>query len=199
MYRMFYNHDVTGDTLFIVMNTESLYDHSVITGDVVAMYSGEELVGVNINNLSRVLKIKAHGMIVTPGEELVDVVNTILKRAKLPALEYCTYSGYRVGQVASIKDVSSNQSLKEIAVEMAGETLTAVTQYTNLKAGDYVVLSLDGTIQYDGAVFKTHTEEGIVTNCHICNAKELRLNIDTDGAFVVEGYKTGEDFYLAGE
>lgn len=199
MYRMFYNHDVTGDTLFIVMNTESIFDRSVAIGDVLAMYSGDELVGVNINNLSRVLKIKARGMIVTPGEELVNVVNTILKRAKLPTLEYCTYSGYRVGQVTSIKDVPTNANLKEIAVEMAGESLTSLTEYSNLKLGDYVVLSLDGTIQYDGAMFKTHTEESIVVNCHICNAKELRLNIEGDGAFVVEGYKTGEDFYLAGE
>lgn len=192
MYRMFYNHEVTGDTLFIIMNSSKIFDHGVTIDDVYAMYSGDELIGVNINNLSRILKIKAHGMIVTPGEELVNVVNSILKRAKIAPLPYCTYSGYRVGQIEAIEG-------NKITVEMAGEHLKAISNYSNLKVGDYAVLALDGTIQYNGATFRNYIEDGTTINCLICNAKELRLNIEGEGAFVVEGYKTGEDFYLGGE
>ncbi len=200
MYRMFYNHDVSGDTLFIVLSTNKTFDHGECSDDVYALYSGDnELIGININNLSRVLKIKAHGMIVTPGKELVDVVNHILKRAKLPTLPYCTDSGYKVGTVSSIENAQSTEKYKKIMVDVGDKEMVAITSYNNLKIGDYVVLALDGTIQYNGATFRTYAKDDVMVNCLICNAKELRINADSEGAFVVDGYRSGEDFYLAGE
>ncbi len=200
MYRMFYNHEVSGDTLFIVLSTNKTFDHGENIDDVYALYSVDnELIGININNLSRVLKIKAHGMIVTPGKELVDVVNNILKRAKLPILPYCIDSGYRVGVVSSISNVASTDKYKIIVVDVGDDRMIAASNYDNFKIGDYVVLALDGTIQYNGATFRSHEKDGVMINCLICNAKELRINADSKGAFVVDGYKSGEDFYLAGE
>lgn len=197
MYRMFYNRDIGGDVLFILMEPERKPTREETKGSVTALYDGDDLVGINIADLSKILKIRAKGMIFTPGEELVDVVNHIIRRAGLPKLAYCTDSGYRVATVTSVQK-SANQGYI-IKMNNGDENLTTVTDYSNIKAGDQIVIAIDGTIQYDGKTFKKHLVGNEPVECHICEAKELRIESDDLGAFIVDGYKPGDDFYLAGE
>lgn len=191
MYRMFYDRDLHGDTLFILMEPERTPTVTKKSGNVESMYDGEDLIGINIHDLSKILKIRAHGMIITPGEELVNVVNHIISRAGLEKLPYCTDSGYRVATITSITDI--------ISLKVGDETMNALKEYDNVKVGDNVVVAIDGTIQYDGKTFKKYQNGNSTIDCHICIAKELRIESNIPGAFVVEGYKSGDDFYLAGE
>lgn len=196
MYRMFYNRDIGGDVLFILMEPERKPTRTETKGIVSALYDGDDLVGINIQDLSKILKIRAKGMIFTPGEELVNVVNHIIHRAGLPKLAYCTDSGYRV---ATVNKVEKSNCSYIINLDNGDKSLTTITEYSNIKAGDQVVIALDGTIQYDGKTFKIHSIDNIPVECHICEAKELRIESDEPGAFIVDGYKSGDDFYLAGE
>lgn len=191
MYRMFYDREKHGDILFILIEPERQATEIKKAGNVESMYDGEDLIGININNLSKILKIRAHGMIITPGEELVNVVNHIISRAGLKKLPYCVDSGYRVATITSIDEY--------VTLKVGEKTLTALKEYSNLEVGDDVVIALDGTIQYNRKTFKSYEENSKTINCHICIAEELRIESDVEGAFIVEGYKSGDDFYLAGE
>ena len=88
MYRCFYDHEVNGDVLFILLDPEKKPDHIVKKDDVVALYNQDELIGINIFSISKEVKIKASGILFTVNDAFVDVINNILANAGLPKLPY---------------------------------------------------------------------------------------------------------------
>jgi tRNA-binding EMAP/Myf-like protein len=198
MYRLFYDYEVNGDVLFILMDPEKKVTKCVRTGQVAALYNGEELIGINVFEVSSSVKIKATGMIATPSSALIDVLNPLLKGAGLAPLPYCTDSGYHVAEITALEEHPVDEKAHIVTLSLGEKTLQTVSHYQNLTVGALVVAELEGCIAYDGTVFHEFTSRNIKSEASICSAKELKVAGPEQGAFLVEGYKAGEDFYLGG-
>jgi tRNA-binding EMAP/Myf-like protein len=198
MYRLFYDYEVNGDVLFILIDPEKKVTKCVRSGQVAALYNEEELIGINIFDVSSSVKIKATGMIATPSNALIDVLNPLLKGAALPALPYCTDSGYHVAKVEALEEHPVDEKAHIVTLDLGAKKLQTVSHYQNLAVGVSVVVELEGCIAYDGTVFHEFTSRNIKSEASICSAKELKVAGPEQGAFLVEGYRPGEDFYLGG-
>jgi tRNA-binding EMAP/Myf-like protein len=197
MYRLFYNFKVTGDVLFVLLDPEKKVTRSETKGRVVALYAGETLVGANIFRVSEVFHLKTNGIIFAPDKPLLDVVNSMLKEAELPLLAPCLDSGYKVAKITKLEEHPLDEKAHIVTLSLGEKTLTTVSWYPNLNEGALLVVATDGTILYDGSLFHKFVSRNIPNECSICSSKELKLD-DKPGAFIVEGYEPGEDFFLGG-
>lgn len=200
MYRLFYNYKISGDVLFVLIDPEKEVTRKERKGDVVALYSEDKLVGINIFNLLSIAKIKANGMIATPEDSLIDLINSILLNAGMEKLPYARESGYKVGKITKLEEHPINEKAHIVTISLGDKELTTVSYYKNLKEGMLVVVALEGTILYDGSVFHAFVSRNIPSECSILEAKELRINVESAGAFEVgEGYAPGDDFFYGGK
>lgn len=195
-YRMFYNFDAFGDTLLILIHPEKKPDRVEDKNGVTALYLGDELLGYNIFDLSRVLKLKAKGIIFTPGVELVTLVNQLLTAAGFPVLEELTDSGFHVFKVTKIEEHPLDEKAKIVTLTDGKDTYETVTKLNNLNADDKVVGLIDGYIAPDGMMFLKHVDHNIKNDVLLLSEKALKQGEDEKEIFKATKNEAGDDFFL---
>ena len=78
----FYNYRLTGDVLLVDINNQLIPNRHESKGDVTLVYSNDVLVGINIFNISKVIKLKTEGRIVLPPDTLIDFINNNTNKDK---------------------------------------------------------------------------------------------------------------------
>ena len=199
MSAFFYQHETGGDVLFLVIEPSAYPDKVEKRGDVVALYKGEELVGVNFLEFGKRVKVKASGLIVAPNDAFVDVVNAELQNAGLPKLDYVRSSGYKVGTIVSEEEHPLDERAKIIEVSLGEKKVATVTRYQNAVAGAKIVVVTDGTIKFDGTKFASHTSKNIPVEAEVCCEKDLHIGEEYKQAFIPKGYQDGSDFFVDAE
>ncbi len=197
-YALFYDYHTTDDVLMIVKDILTKPDKIIKNGDVVSLYKNDELIGINIFNISNVLKIKSKGLIVLPMKEMVDVINNILKNANAETLEYKKESGFVIGKVLTCEEHPDSDHMHVLTVDIKNEILDIVCGAPNVKVGQKVVVATLGTFMFDGKKILPSELRGIKSNGMLCSPRELHL----EGAPQIRGIlvlddnsQIGEDFF----
>ncbi len=197
MYRLFYDFKTNGDVLFLVYEPETEPDTIKEGSNVTGLFKEGRFIGANFFQIGEVVKLKTSGMIVTPDDALIDVLNTILKQNGLPELPYCRDSGYKVAKIVALEEHPLDEKAQIVTLSLGDRKIETFSRYPNLEVGKNVVVALDGTIKFDGTTFHASIIRNIHHDADIASGKELHLNEDYKNAFVVEGEKEGNDFFLA--
>ncbi len=195
MYRLFYDYETNGDILFVIIDPEKKVDEVMKKGDVAYLYSKKELVGINIFEISDVVRIKSKGVIFAPDRALIAAINTILDKP----LEEEKESGYEVMSIANLEEHPLDEKAKIVTLKSLNKTYQSVSYYPNLKIGMLVVVAKDGTILYNGSLFHKKLVKNIPVEVSLLSGKELKVSDDCKEAFSPEGYKEGDDFFLMSE
>lgn len=87
MPKLFYNRAAIGDVLLIVYNNDAIPNRIIKNGNVVALYNDDNLVGINIFDISKIIKIFHKGEIDDPTPAFIEIINHILINANLKPLE----------------------------------------------------------------------------------------------------------------
>ncbi len=87
MYHIYYDRKKIGDTLKIKFDNEKSPTKEVIKDNLKIIYSGEEIISIDINNFSKITRIFYEGEIIEPREEFITLINHILINAGLKPLE----------------------------------------------------------------------------------------------------------------
>ncbi len=196
MYRFFYNHDACGDILFLVLSPTDKADHIIKKGNVAALYKGDKLIGVNFFDIGKVIKIHAKGMIRTPGQPMLDCVNSMLSNASLSTLEPLKDTGYRVMQIKALEEHPIDQKAFIVTLTDGTNTFHSVYRDPSLKTEDKVVVATPGCIAYDGTLIEKAIEKNIPIDVRICSEKELKISDDDSKAFKAKEERVGSDFFL---
>ncbi len=199
MYRLFYNHEVTGDVLFLLLKPELIPNKVIEKENAALLYLNDELIGVNFFHVSRIIRLYSHGMIATPGEELLTIVNSLLKEVGLPALPPTLDSGYHVFRLMKREEHPLSDQLSILTLKDKEREYSTVTSLKELKEGAYVVAATANCILRDGSLFTPHEDHHIPVDLYLCSPYALRLGERKDIPFYPEGYEEGEDFYLPKE
>ena len=194
MYRFYYNHSTGGDVLYCVINPSAYPDSSKKEGDVVALYHGDERIGINFLNISKTMKIKANGMIPVVNEAMLEVINHMLVNVGEDSLPPCLSSGYLIAEVASLEEHPLDEKKRIVHLHAGDKSLDTVTRYSNVGVASRVVVALDHCLKADGTEFLAHSERNIPIDCEICSEKDLRLGEENKLAFLAEG-NPGDDFF----
>ena len=197
MYRLFYNHENVGDVLFIVIKPGDYPDKTETKGEVTALFKDGELVGYNLFDFGKTVKIKASGMIVTPDDLLLDVINDKLANAGFEKLPYCRESGYVCAEVTAKEEHPLDEQSSILTLNAGETTLSTVTRYQNIDVGTHIVVALDGCIKFDGTTFSKKIVKNIPIECEVCSGKDLHVNEDFKSAQLVPELAPGADFFLS--
>ena len=194
-YVIFYNYHTIGDVLLIISDLETKPNRVIKNGDVTSLYLDDKLIGINIFNISNVLKIKSNGLIVLPLKEMIDVINNILINANVETLEYKKESGFKVGKVLTCEEHPDSDHMHVLTVDIGSEVLDIVCGAPNVKKGQKVVVATLGTTMFDGKKIVPSSLRGIKSNGMLCSPRELHL----EGAPNVRGILVLDDDAIIGE
>ena len=197
-YAIFYNYHTIGDVLLIISDLETKTNRVIKNGDVTSLYLDDKLIGINIFNISNVLKIKSNGLIVLPLKEMIDVINNILINANVETLEYKKESGFKVGKVLTCEEHPDSDHMHFLTVYIGSEVLDIVCGAPNVKEGQKVVVATLGTTMFDGKKIVPSSLRGIKSNGMLCSPRELHLEgaPNVRGILVLDDDATiGEDFF----
>ncbi len=194
-YAIFYNYHTIGDVLLIISDLETKPNRVVKNGEVTSLYLDDKLIGINIFNISNVLKIKSNGLIVLPLKEMIDVINNILINANVETLEYKKESGFKVGKVLTCEEHPDSDHMHVLTVDIGSEVLDIVCGAPNVKEGQKVVVATLGTTMFDGKKIVPSSLRGIKSNGMLCSPRELHL----EGAPNVRGILVLDDDAIIGE
>lgn len=194
-YAIFYNYHTIGDVLLIISDLETKPNRVIKNGDVTSLYLDDKLIGINIFNVSNVLKIKSNGLIVLPLKKMIDVINNILINANVETLEYKKESGFKVGKVLTCEEHPDSDHMHVLTVDIGSEVLDIVCGAPNVKEGQKVVVATLGTTMFDGKKIVPSSLRGIKSNGMLCSPRELHL----EGAPNVRGILVLDDDAIIGE
>lgn len=198
-YGLYYNKEKIGDVLIIIFNSNQIPNFVKTTENCKVLYKNDELVGINILNISKILKIKSHGYLPLINKEVLNVINSILINNGLEALPYQEKSGFVVSQIIDMEEHPESDHLHICKVDCGNDNfLQIVCGAYNAKVGMKVVCALPYTFMPNGQQIIPSKLLGIESNGMLCSGRELNL----DGYDNVRGllelddtYKIGSDFW----
>ena len=199
-YAFYYDYESIGDVLLIVINSSSEIPNKVIKkDDVTILYKNDELIGINIFNISKVLKIKAKGFIPLVNEKILDVINHIIENAGLEKLPLQKESGFRVAKIIEIEDHPDSDHLHICTVDVGDkEPLQIVCGAFNARKDLICVCAMPYTFMPNGAQIIPDKLIGIDSYGMLCSGRELNLEGYEGKRGLLElnnNYKVGTDFW----
>ncbi|MCB9498187.1 MAG: DUF4479 domain-containing protein [Erysipelotrichaceae bacterium] len=195
-YCLYYSYKSIGDVLLIDFSDDLPMSATQRFHDIEVIYHDDQIIGYNIFNISKIIKIKTKGLIYLPSHLFIDVINSILSNAKLPLLNYPASSGYVIGQIKSIQPEDHNDFIN---IDISDKRVTATLQKDTIAVGDKVVVALVGTSLSNGQVVHAEKSRLGMINSHICTFIELNLSESQNIYIVDEDGVIGNDFFQIGE
>ena len=198
-YALYYDFETIGDVLLVVIKPTIIPTKEVKINDVVALYNKDELIGINIFNISKVIKIKAKGLIPLINEDILNVINHILENANLEKLPIQIESGFRVAKIVDIDEHPDSEHLHICMVDIGDkEPLQIVCGASNARKDLVCVCATPFTFMPNGQQIIPNKLLGIQSNGMLCSGRELNLEGYEGKRGLLElsdEYKVGTDFW----
>ena len=198
-YALYYDYETIGDVLLVVIKPTVIPTKEVKINDVVALYNKDELIGINIFNISKVIKIKAKGLIPLINEDILNVINHILENANLEKLPIQIESGFRVAKIVDIDEHPDSEHLHICMVDIGDkEPLQIVCGASNARKDLVCVCATPFTFMPNGQQIIPNKLLGIQSNGVLCSGRELNLEGYEGKRGLLElsdEYKVGTDFW----
>src|SRR5574344_1497545 len=198
-YAIYYNYKTIGDVLLIIFDSNAKPDKIIKKDDVVSLYKNDTLIGINIFNISEIMKIKADGLIPVLNEKMFSVINNILKNHDVPELEYQAESGFKVAKILTCEEHPDSEHLHVLTVDIGEEKpLDIVCGASNAREGLICVCATPLTFMPNGQQIIPSKLLGIQSNGMLCSGRELNLPgyENVHGLLELDAkYTIGSDFF----
>ena len=193
----FYNRKLIGDVLLIVIDNEAQATHIETKDDICVIYNNDKVIGINVFNISEVVKFKNEGRIVLPPDTVIDIINNRLASFNIEKLDYVIETGFKVGKILSVEEHPESTHLHCLKVDVKDEVLDIVCGAVNVKENMLVVVATIGTTMMDGTVIKPGKLLGEVSNGMCCSPRELGIKIEYPAHHLLEleDVEIGQDFF----
>ena len=198
-YGVFYNYKTIGDVLLIIFDQRENPDEVIKQDDVVVIKKNKRIIGINIFNISKIMKIKANGFIPLLDDKVLDVINHILENHNLPILEKQKNSGFVVAKITNIEEHPDSDHLHICNVDVGEDKeLQIVCGAFNAKKDLICVCALPYAFMPSGKQIIPGKLLGIDSNGMLCSGRELSLDGYENKRGLLElddTYKIGSDFF----
>lgn len=198
-YALYYDYESIGDVLLIVFDSNTIPNVIKRDNDVVSLYKDDKLIGINIFNISKIMKIKAKGYIPLVSDRVLEVINTILKNSNVAELPAQKESGFRVAKIVDIEEHPDSEHLHICTVDIGEkEPLQIVCGAFNARKDLICVCATPYTFMPNGQSIIPNKLLGIDSYGMLCSGRELNLEgyegkkglLELD-----ESYTLGSDFW----
>ena len=193
----FYNRKLIGDVLLIVIDNEAQATHIETKDDICVIYNNDKVIGINVFNISEVVKFKNEGRIVLPSDTVIDIINARLEAFNIEKLDYVTETGFKVGKILSVEEHPESTHLHCLKVDVKDQVLDIVCGAINVKEDMLVVVATIGTTMMDGTIIKPGKLLGEISNGMCCSPRELGIKIEYPPHHLLEleDVEIGSDFF----
>lgn len=197
----FYNQKLIGDVLLIIIDNEASATHIETKDDICIIYNQDKVIGINVFNISEVVKFKNEGRILLPSDTVIDIINNRLVEFGIEKLDYIRETGFKVGKILQVEEHPESNHLHCLKVDVGNEILEIVCGAYNVKEDMLVVVATIGTTMMDGTIIKPGKLLGEVSNGMCCSSKELGMKIEYPPHHLLEleDVKIGADFFSLSE
>ncbi len=198
-YALYYDYESIGDVLLIVFDSNTIPNVIKRDNGVVSLYKDDKLIGINIFNISKIMKIKAKGYIPLVSDRVLEVINTILKNSNVAELPAQKDSGFRVAKIVDIEEHPDSEHLHICTVDIGEkEPLQIVCGAFNARKDLICVCATPYTFMPNGQSIIPNKLLGIDSYGMLCSGRELNLEgyegkkglLELD-----ESYTLGSDFW----
>ena len=198
-YALYYDYESIGDALLIVFDSTTIPNVIKRDNDVVSLYKDDKLIGINIFNISKIMKIKAKGYIPLVSDRVLEVINTILKNSNVAELPAQKDSGFKVAKIVNIEEHPDSEHLHICTVDIGEkELLQIVCGAFNARKDLICVCATPYTFMPNGQSIIPNKLLGIDSYGMLCSGRELNLEgyegkrglLELD-----ESYAIGSDFW----
>lgn len=198
-YALYYDYESIGDVLLIVFDSNTIPNVIKRDNDVVSLYKDDKLIGINIFNISKIMKIKAKGYIPLVSDRVLEVINIILKNSNVAELPAQKDSGFRVAKIVDIEEHPDSEHLHICTVDIGEkEPLQIVCGAFNARKDLICVCATPYTFMPNGQSIIPNKLLGIDSYGMLCSGRELNLEgyegkkglLELD-----ESYTLGSDFW----
>ena len=100
----FYNRKLIGDVLLIVIDNDAQATHIETKDDICVIYNNDRVIGINVFNISEVVKFKNEGRIILPPDTVIDIINNRLTQFGIEKLDYVKETGFKVGRILTVEE-----------------------------------------------------------------------------------------------
>lgn len=198
-YGVFYNYKTIGDVLLIIFDQRENPDEVIKQDDVVVIKRNKKIIGINIFNISKIMKIKANGFIPLLDDKVLDVINHILENHNLPILEKQINSGFVVAKITNIEEHPDSDHLHVCNVDVGEDKeLQIVCGAFNARKDLICVCALPYAFMPSGKQIIPGKLLDIDSNGMLCSGRELSLDGYENKRGLLElddTYKVGSDFF----
>ncbi|MFA6755069.1 MAG: DUF4479 domain-containing protein [Bacilli bacterium] len=198
-YGMYYNYKTVGDVLMISYLPNEIPNKVISSNNVTSLYKDNDLVGINIFDISKVMKIKATGLITNLNINVLNVINSILKNNNVKELEEQKESGFKVGKILTLEEHPDSEHLHILTVDInSDKPLDIVCGAYNAKVGLKVVVATLYTFMPNGQQILPSKLLGVDSNGMLCSGRELNLEGYEGKRGLLElddSYNIGDDFF----
>ena len=198
-YALFYNYKTIGDVLLIVFKPLEIPDEVVKKDDVVILKKNSEIIGINIFNISKIMKIKANGYIPIIEDKVLAVINHILENHDEKPLEKLNDSGFRVAKIVEIEEHPESEHLHICKVDVGhNDYLEIVCGAFNARKDLLCVCAMPFTFMPSGRQIVPGKLLGVESYGMLCSGRELGLEGYENKRGLLElneNYKVGTDFF----
>ena len=173
MYTLFYNRKNIGDVLLINFNNDLEVTSFIKKDKITALYHDDKLIGYNIFDISKIVKIQYKGMIILPINPLIDVINSLLINEGFDKLDYSFESGYLIVEIKKInKDV--------ITLSDGYEEYNIKNIYNNIYLGENVILIKNKHFTLDARFINDDKYDGelMIEDNQVVEANDKEIGID---------------------
>lgn len=185
-YSLFYNYKGIGDVLLIVFENDLDATKYQKIDDVVAIYHYDKIIGYNIFNISKIIKIHHRGLLLSPIQPLIDIINSILINHSLSPLNTKQDPSFIIGKIIEI-----NQ--KYCCVDLKSKIIKVAT-INGIKTNDIVVVFKNHSFTLDGIYHNFGKMDGMIASYRQLGMKEC-----DDVYKINDDELVGKDLFLGEE
>ncbi|BAC44728.1 conserved hypothetical protein [Malacoplasma penetrans HF-2] len=189
MINIFYNKTTLKDTMLVSVSMKKPNITKNHKDVFTALYKDEELVGINIFNVSKHIKLN-DGMILANKQ----ILDFILKITKINLSKY-EDKNFVVGEIVKLEPIP-NTHLNYCDVDVKDKVLKVVCGAANAKQNLKVVVAMINTFMPDGKPIIKNSIQGKESFGMLCSAKELNMPHDNKKGIIElnNSYQVGELF-----
>ncbi len=198
-YGLFYNFKTIGDVLLIVFKPLETPDEVIKKENVVVLKKCGEVIGINIFDISKIMKIKANGFIPRVDDKVLEVINHILENHDIEPLEKLDNSGFKVAKIVDIEEHPESDHLHICKVDVGhSDYLEIVCGAFNARKDLICVCALPYTFMPSGRQIIPGKLLGVDSYGMLCSGRELALQGYENKRGLLEldeKYVVGSDFF----
>lgn len=184
---IFYNNSSLKDTMLIALSNK--VPNNIKNNDShTALYYNDELVGVNIFDVSKTINL--NNGIIYPTLEILDFIKEITK------LDFSKFikPNFVVSEIIECEEVP-NTHLHKCQVNLGNEVTQIVCGAKNARKGLKTVCATVGTFMPNGLYIDNGQLMSIPSHGMLCSSKELKISPISSGIIELNNsYKIGEEF-----